>query len=110
MKYLDPIPDLVAPAVVAIADQLTLSQAPTYNEYVCYGLTAVGYIAGFLGFGGAFVKNLGIASLPLTVRHLKTRLSTGVTGVGRTMSYRPAGVGRAIGQTTVPEYGDVRVS
>lgn len=110
MRYIKPVEDLVAPGVVTLVNEVTLKSAPEYNEYACYGLTAIGYIAGGLGYGGTFVKNLGVASLPLTVRHLITRISSPTVSRSR-MAYRPAAASRyPVRGTTVPEFEDVRVS
>jgi len=112
MRYIKPVDDFVAPGVVTLVNEVTLRQAPEYNEYACYGLTAIGYIAGGLGYGGNFVKNLGVASLPLSIHHLLTRLGV-EKGVSRQrMAYRPAHASSysPIRQTTVPEFEDVRVS
>lgn len=112
MRYIKPVEDFVAPGVVTLVNEVTLRQAPEYNEYACYGLTAIGYIAGGLGYGGNFVKNLGVASLPLTIHHLMGRLGV-EKGVSKSrMAYRPAAASRPypVRGTTVPEFEDVRVS
>jgi hypothetical protein len=108
------VPDVVAPVVVTAADLITQKVQPTWNEWVCYGLTAVGYISAFMGLGKGetndFLKNLGVASLPLTARHIYDRVTTpGIPArVGNRLSYHPAM--NSIRQTTVPEYGDIKVS
>jgi len=110
------VEDLGSPAVVTLVDQITLEAAPEYNEWAAYGLTAIGYIGGWLGFGGGFVKNLGVASLPLTVRHIRERMAGGTSrramSPARPMTYRVPAASRARGihQTTVPEFEDIRVS
>jgi len=104
-----PMEDLGSPAVVTLVDQITLEAAPEYNEWAAYGLTAIGYIGGFMGFGGGFVKNLGVASLPLTVRHIRERFRTErrATAPSR-MAFRPAAAsayrGRPVSQTPGPGF------
>jgi hypothetical protein len=44
-----------------------------------------------MGFGGGFVKNLGVASLSGTVDHIYTRIKGGVSSKAPArMAYRPA--------------------
>lgn len=74
MARLNLVADLGAPATVIAADLLTEKFQPNANEWVAYALTAVGYIGGVMGMGGDYVKNLGVASLPLTARHIANRV------------------------------------
>jgi hypothetical protein len=109
------VPDVVAPGVVTAVDLLTLEYKPTWNEGLCYGLTALGYIVGGLnlvkGGMGDFVTNLGVSSLPLTARHIRDRVKGGAAA-------RPVGASHyafrsspsPIRQTVVPEYEGVRLS
>ena len=76
--------DIGAPVAVVAVDMLTEKMAPQYNEYAAYGLTALGYGMAWFNKGGDFVKNVGIASFPLTVRNLVNRFSK--TTVTRPMS------------------------
>lgn len=71
MKFekLNMVEDLLAPASVVGVDILTLEALPEYNNYAAYIMTGVGYLGALMGWGG-FVKNIGIASLPLTARHI----------------------------------------
>jgi len=71
------VEDLGAPGLVTAVDLLTLEAAPDWNEWAAYGMTAAGYLGGWLRFGGDFVKNIGIASLPLTARHIRDRVKGG---------------------------------
>jgi hypothetical protein len=78
------VEDVGAPAVVALADIITLETKPEWNEYVAYILTGIGYAgAAFFKFGGDFVKNLGVASLPLTARNIYTRVKAGTPTAAR---------------------------
>jgi hypothetical protein len=72
------VEDLGAPATAIAADMVTLELVPQANEWVSYGLTILGYAGALLGFGGNYVKNLGVASLPLTARHIYERVKTPV--------------------------------
>lgn len=84
------VEDLGAPAAVAVVNIITKEVAPDWNEWVHYILTAVGYGAALLGFGGTFVKNIGVASLSGTVDHIYNRVKGGVASkpMSRT-AYRP---------------------
>jgi hypothetical protein len=106
------VADVAAPITVTAVDLITYAKAPTWNEWLDYIMTALGYVGGAMGFGGGYVKNLGVASLPLTARHIYTRITTGHGGVSNPASrfaFHPA-VGGPIRQTTVPEYAGLKVT
>lgn len=90
--------DVGAPATVIAADIITMEMVPQANEWVSYGLTAIGYVSALLGLGrGGFadyLKNLGVASLPLTARHIYDRVRAPVT--------RRAGTSRMVLKTKTP--------
>ncbi len=74
------VEDVGAPVAVIAVDMLTDSVAPKYNEWANYGVTVLGYAGAVMGWGGGFVKNLGIAAAPLAARALKARfMKTGTT-------------------------------
>lgn len=77
------VADVGAPLAVVAVDQITKQYAPTYNEYASYGMAVAGYVMGALGYGGDFMKNLGIASLPWAVDKLATRIKGQTGGVTR---------------------------
>ncbi len=108
------IEDVGAPLTVTAIDMITLEAAPEWNEWAAYLMAAGGFVGGFLGFGGPFVKNIGVASLPLAARAIRERVKAG--GVSRAparagnLSYRAVSRGTPpIRQSTVPEFEDVRV-
>jgi len=77
------VEDLGAPALVAAADIATDELKPTWNRPVGIGLAAAGYIlGGFLGMGGTFVKNIGIAAAPWAIGSIYqyVKESSGVSG------------------------------
>ena len=105
------VEDLGAPIAVTAVDLITLEVAPDWNEWSSYIMAAGGYVAGFLGFGGPFVKNIGVASLALAARNIRDRVKGGAArrvGSSR-LAFRPA-AHAGIRQTVVPEFEDVRVS
>lgn len=106
------VPHIAAPLTVAAADLITLKWQPTWNEWASYIMTAVGYIGGAMDLGPSdFLLNVGVASLPLTARHLYERI--GITGRTSRMAFRPAPMMPSyspIRQTTVPEFADVKIS
>lgn len=73
------VEDVGAPATVAVVNLVTKELAPDWNEWAHYIMTALGYVGGFMGFGGGYVKNLGVASLSGTVDHIYTRVKGGVS-------------------------------
>jgi hypothetical protein len=107
------VEDVGAPALVVAADIATLEMAPDWNEYISYILTGVGYVTAFMDIrtGGEFLKNVGIASLPLTARHIYNRVKGAPTsrrataGAGR-MALRPTPVS-SISRSYNPEFEKV---
>lgn len=83
------VPDVVAPVAVTGVDILTLELAPGWNEWASYIMAGSAYlVSGFnliRGTGGDFVKNIGIAALPLAARNIYMRVKSPVA--------RRAGVG-----------------
>jgi len=102
------VEDVGAPVAVAAIDLIMEEVAPDYNQYASYALTAIGYIGGYLSKGGGFVKQLGVASLPLTARAIRDLVKGGTTKVGGRLTFRP--IRNPIRQTAFDEFADVRVS
>lgn len=107
------MPGIASPALVTAADMLTLEMAPQYNEYVNYGMTAIGYLAGFMGWGrgdtGEFLFNLGPCSLPLTARAIRAKVKgmpiTRRTPVaGQRLALRPTASRGPVRQSMPPDY------
>ena len=73
------VPDVGAPLTVVGIDLLAESFVPTWAEYTDYIMTAGGYLAGWMGWGGDYVKNIGVASLPLTARKIYDRVRGGTS-------------------------------
>jgi len=87
------VEDLGAPIAVVAVDLITETTAPTYNEWAAYILAGGGYIGAFMGWGGPFLKNVGIASLPWAAKKIYNRVKGGA-GASRRLSFRQAGVSR----------------
>lgn len=90
--------DVGAPALVAGVDLLTLEWQPTWNEWAAYILAGIGYVSAAMNVrsGGPFLKNMGIAALPLAARHIYGRVKAGVgqpanrrVGAGARMALQP---------------------
>lgn len=86
------VEDLGAPIAVTAVDLITLETAPDWNEWASYLMAAGGYVGGFMGFGGPFVKQIGVASLPLAARNIRERMRGGASKkvAERRMNFRPA--------------------
>lgn len=100
---IDPMNDLGAPALVTAVDIVTLETAPEYNEWSSYILAGGGFVGAMMNFGGPFVKQVGVAALPLAARALYARVK-GSGGLTRDVKFNP------IRQTIFPDMADVRVS
>ena len=106
------VEDVGAPLAVTAVDILTTEMAPDWNEYAAYILTGLGYVTAFMNVrtGGDFLKNVGIASLPLTARHIYERVK-GAPATRRVqatsrMALRPVS-SRPIERSYQPEFGPV---
>ena len=78
------VPDVGSPLTVVAVDLMAESFIPAQAEYADYVMTGAGYLAAFLGWGGDYIKNIGVASLPLTARKIYDRVRGGM-GVSRGM-------------------------
>lgn len=89
--------DVGAPALVTGVDLLTLEWQPSWNEWAAYILAGIGYASAAMNVrsGGPFLKNVGIAALPLAARHIYFRVKGGVSqpvrrvGAGARMALQP---------------------
>lgn len=83
--------DVGAPLVVTAVNIVGRTTFPTYHDWVIYGMTALGYVGGWMGWGGDFVKQMGVASLPLSADKLYEKFKSPVTRMGlRSVSRYPA--------------------
>jgi hypothetical protein len=103
------VEDLGAPALVAAADIATDEMKPTWNRPVGIGLAVAGYLlGGFLGMGGNFTKNIGIAACPWAIESIYqyVKESSGVSR--RTAATRTSAASRVsgsrIGRWPAPAY------
>ena len=71
------VPDVGAPLAVAAVNIATRTVFPVQHDWFVYGMTAVGYVAAWMGWGGDFVKQVGVSSLPLTADKLYDRFAGG---------------------------------
>lgn len=93
------VEDLGAPGAVALMNVVTKEAAPDWNEWGHYIMTGIGYGAAFMGFGGVFLKNIGLASLSGTVGHIYNRVkaTTPLTRAPASrMAYRSASPGGSV--------------
>lgn len=72
------VPDVGAPLAVAAINIASRSVIPNYHDWVIYGMTGLGYIAAWMGWGGDFVKQMAVSSLPLTADKIYERVGGGV--------------------------------
>lgn len=72
------VSDVGAPLAVAAVNIASRSSIPDYHDYIVYGMTGLGYIAAWMGWGGDFVKQMAVSSLPLTADKIYERVTGGV--------------------------------
>ena len=63
-------PDVGAPLIVTAVDLVSESIWPNYSNWLTYGMTIVGYVSGWAGWGGDILKNVGVSSLPLSAKRV----------------------------------------
>jgi len=100
------VEDLGAPALVAAADIVTDEMKPTWNRPLGIGIAAAGYILSFLGMGGTFLKNVGIAAAPWAIGSIYqyVKESSGVSGRAAVTRGSPAArfTGSRVGRYPAP--------
>jgi len=79
------VPDVGAPLAVAAVNIATRTAFPVQHDWFIYGMTAIGYVAAWMGWGGDFVKQIGVSSLPLTADKIYDRVA-GASPVSRRLS------------------------
>ena len=102
------VPDVGSPATVVAVDLLAESFFPAQAEYADYLMTAGGFLAGWMGWGGDYIKNIGVSSLPLTARKIYDRVRGGAAVTKVTRSTVNA-VSRRVSRSYEPEFDAVGV-
>ncbi len=69
------VPDVAAPLTVAAVNIGTRAIFPVQHDWFVYGMTVAGYVAAWMGWGGDYIKNIGVSSLPLTADKIYDRFS-----------------------------------
>lgn len=80
------VPDVGAPLAVAAVNIVSRTAIPAYHDWAIYAITIAGYLGAWQGWGGDFLKQMGVSSLPLTADKVYERFGGGVTG--RRLAYR----------------------
>ena len=105
MPQIKLVEDIGAPLAVVGIDLISETTQPTWNEGLAYASAVGGYLGAYTGFGGEFVKNFGIASLPWAAKKLYSRMRAGA-GVSRAGLRRVARYPAPLAQ---PEFQGVRL-
>lgn len=110
MAKINLVPDVIAPLTVTAVDLVTETvgtPAGQYNNWAAYIMAIGGYAGAMFGFGGDFVKNIGIASLPWAAKKIYNQVrATPVTS--QRLAYR--GVSRYPAPATQSPYEGVRIT
>lgn len=78
------VDDVGAPLTVVVIDLVVESAAPQWNEWASYLVTGGAYLASGMRWGGDFIKNMGIASMPWAAKNIYNR----ARGIGSPVSRR----------------------
>ena len=103
------VEDVVAPVGVAAVDLIVDATQPTYTKWADYAMTVAGYGAALMNKGGDLMKNVGIASLPLSIKCLYAQVKSMASGTTRTAGRvgHYAGMGARAGRLSAkPEFQD----
>ena len=77
--------DVGAPITVMAVNVVGRTVFPQYHDWLVYAMTALGYLGAQFNYGGDFVKNIGVASLPLTAEKIYDRVAGGTVTKGLSM-------------------------
>ncbi|KKL92591.1 hypothetical protein LCGC14_1883140 [marine sediment metagenome] len=71
--------DIGAPLTVMAVNVVGRSVFPAYHDWLVYAMSVAGYLGAWMGWGGDFMKNIGVASLPLTAEKIYDRVAGTIT-------------------------------
>lgn len=91
--------DVGAPLAVAGIDIASKATMPQWNNWIIYGVTGLGYLASVMGWGGNFIKQMGVSSLPLTAERIYAQVMGGA--VSERLAYRAR---KSVGRYPAPAY------
>lgn len=105
------VPDLGAPVAVTAVDLMLEQFAPDYSKWATGIMALGGYVGSYLNFGGDFVKNVGIASLPAFAKNVYDYFTSGsTTRAANSVQFRRAPVSRFPAPAPQKEFGGVRIT
>jgi hypothetical protein len=106
------VPDVGAPVAVTAIDLMLDKFAPTYSKWATGIMAVGGFVGAYMGYGGDFVKNVGIASLPAFAKNIYDYLMAGTTAASRpgSVSFRRANVSRWPAPATEKEFAGTRIT
>ena len=79
--------DVGAPLAVTAVNIVSRTSIPEYHDWIIYAITVAGYVGAWMGWGGDFLKQMGVSSLPLTADKIYERVRGGA-GAGRRLAFR----------------------
>ena len=96
------VPDLAAPLTTTVINIAGRTIMPQWHDWLVYGMTVAGYVGGYMNWGGDYLKQIGVSSLPLTADKLYERVRGGAV-TGQRMAMRK--VAGKVSQTYGPGFG-----
>jgi len=103
------IPDVAAPLTVAAVDLVGETIWPRYSNWITYGMTIVGYASGFMNWGGDYIKNIGVTSMPLTAKRVYDTLRTTTPVASKGVAFRNRSVARYPGPASEAPFTGVKL-
>jgi len=81
------VSDVGAPLAVTAINIVSRVSIPEYHDWLIYATTIAGYVGGWMGWGGDFLKQMGVSSLPLTADKIYERVRGGA-GASRRLAFK----------------------
>ena len=92
------VEDIGAPLAVTAIDLIVEKTKPEWNTWASYIVAVGSYVGAWMGWGGPFVKNMGIASFPWAAKNIGRQVGfiTGTPGqvAYRAVAFKGSGVSR----------------
>lgn len=101
--------DVGAPLAVTAVNIVSRTSIPEYHDWIIYAITAAGYLGASMGWGGDFLKQMGVSSLPLTADKIYERVKGGA-GASSRLAYRSRSVARYPAQALEAPFQGVRLT
>ena len=102
------VEDIGAPLAVTAIDLIVEKTKPEWNTWASYIVAVGSYVGAWMGWGGPFVKNMGIASFPWAAKNIGRQVGFITAGTPGRVAYRRV-AGRWPAPSNEPPFGAARL-